>query len=462
MLHFIPIKALQVLQTHSPSPTCVITCYQSIDDIDTSEWEQVVGNSNFFLKRPFLQAMEHSLQDGFLETRYAVAHDEIGKAVAVAFFQIIDIKGSQNLRFKTDEAKGEDNDGHPNPNQGKQNKGKCKATQSLWRHLDPITYRAKKLLTEKVNCLEFRLLVCGNVFVTGEHGFCFCSNSIGKEQAFDLLEKMTISIVREEALKGKTLSLTLIKDFGKDALSSARHLAKHNFHEVKALPDLVLTMRPEWKVYDNYLQSFSSKYRVRAKGYHKKAAKLQRKYLSADEIVEQMPILYPLYRRVIEHADINLAYASPQYFSIMKQYLGDDFAFWAYYLDEQPVGFISIINAKTHTEAHLTGYDDTLNRQHAIYPNILYDIVAQGIAWQTPEIWFGRTASEIKSTLGAEGIHLNAFVRHRHCLTNNVIAQVVNSLRQDEWIPRHPFKEQEGKELTPINTTTSERETKLD
>jgi hypothetical protein len=55
------------------------------------------------------------------------------------------------------------------------------------------------------------------------------------------------------------------------------------------------------------------------------------------------------------------------------------------------------------------GYEESIARETHIYQRMLYDLVKTGIENGCESINFGRTATEIKSTLGAEPIE-NHFV----------------------------------------------------
>ena len=60
---------------------------------------------------------------------------------------------------------------------------------------------------------------------------------------------------------------------------------------------------------------------------------------------------------------------------------------------------------ETHFDAHFIGIDYSKNKEFAIYPRILNDYVRLGIETKSNQINLGRTASEIKSTLGAKPKH---------------------------------------------------------
>ena len=72
---------------------------------------------------------------------------------------------------------------------------------------------------------------------------------------------------------------------------------------------------------------------------------------------------------------------------------------------------------------------------------MLYDYVKEAIENSSKKLLLGRTASEIKSTVGAEALELTCYIRHRNPLSNRIIKPFVDFLKPSEWIPRNPFKE---------------------
>ncbi len=82
-----------------------------------------------------------------------------------------------------------------------------------------------------------------------------------------------------------------------------------------------------------------------------------------------------------------------------------------------------------------------INKELELYQNILYDYVKEAIDNNLQQLTLGRTASEIKSTVGAEAHQLTCYIRHRNPLSNHLIKPIIDSIKTSDWIPRNPFKE---------------------
>lgn len=76
-----------------------------------------------------------------------------------------------------------------------------------------------------------------------------------------------------------------------------------------------------------------------------------------------------------------------------------------------------------------------------LYLNMLYNMTEFGIENGFEKIIFGRTALEIKSSVGAEPVNMSGFIFHTNPLINKYIGKLFNSLEPEvNWQQRHPFK----------------------
>ena len=108
------------------------------------------------------------------------------------------------------------------------------------------------------------------------------------------------------------------------------------------------------------------------------------------------------------------------------------------------VGFKTCFILKNTIEAHFIGLDYTCNKELELYQNILYDYIKITISNNKQQLFLGRTAAEIKSTVGAEAYELKCYIRHRNPLSNRIIKPFVDYLKPAQWVPRNPFKLQQS------------------
>lgn len=284
-----------------------------------------------------------------------------------------------------------------------------------------------------------RVLISGNNFVSGKHGVLVAKKA-DPHDVFSAMPEIVKLIVKQNIVPQK-ISVILVKDY----FSGAPHkpeesLKRKRYHSFAVEPEMVLEISPVWKDFGDYILSMSKKYRNRARSVMSKSQELVEQALDADGIEKYIDEIYPLYRSLHDKARFRLAALSPGYFSEMKNRFPDEFSLHIYKKDEKVVGFRSgFTNGKT-LEAHFIGLDYSVNRDLHLYQRILYDFVNDAIAKGSESLLLGRTAAEIKSTIGAVPSELTCYIRHRNSLSNQIIRPFIDYLKPSEWTPRSPFK----------------------
>ena len=121
-----------------------------------------------------------------------------------------------------------------------------------------------------------------------------------------------------------------------------------------------------------------------------------------------------------------------------------------YFLDGELVGFLSAFVLGDTLDAHVVGIDYAHNRAHGIYPRMLVDFLQLGLARGVSRIDYGRTAEEIKSTLGARPVPTQVYLRHDNVLVNPVLGRVAQAWRPEVPVLRAPFKERVATGLSGV------------
>lgn len=283
-------------------------------------------------------------------------------------------------------------------------------------------------------------LICGNLLLTGQHGFCF-PNLEGKQQV-QLIEAGLAHIRRRRPSDSRLPPLLVYKDFrhlSKESL--AQPLQRKGYLPIQVQPAMRLHLRPHWRQFDDYLADMKSKYRVRARRAAKKGQDFERKELSLEDLQALEERLYELYINIAERADYNGFLLHPQYFTALKRAFPKQVKLFGYFLSGRLVAFYTAVFNKSEVEAHFLGFESELNASHQVYLNILYDLVHLSIYHHKSSLHFARTALAIKSSVGAEPEAMTLFMRQSSTLLNQVLGPTFNWLHDDEeWTQRHPFK----------------------
>ncbi len=356
-----------------------------------------LDTDNMFLSPRFLASEEEGLP-AQLRPRYLVLENERGPFAWVAL-QVAAFSALDNIR-----------------------------DQEVWKGLWGKT---KRFFARFGN---YRLLICGHLFIPGEHGW-FVRGSEETRNAF--LRRLGPMLKRIARYEGA--SVALCKDFEQPLPFSS----EGGMHELNFQPNMILDLRPHWKTFDDYLDAMSSKYRIRARRAFKKSEGLLFKELSFGQIELLAGELAALYRDIVESSGFSLVCAGPEYFVELKRSLGPDFQVIACYLGDNLAGFYSTIRNGGDLEAHFIGFLPELNRSHQIYLNMLYRMIDQGIQTRMDRVVFARTALEIKSSVGAVARPARVYMAHVNPLLNVLLPFAVGLVEPKEaWTPRHPFREE--------------------
>lgn len=296
----------------------------------------------------------------------------------------------------------------------------------------------ERLRYKVASLIKLRVLCLGNTTLTGDYGFCF-SNEI-PHRVQTLLMMQTIDwLLTLPPFKG--VGLVFVKDFYHDIFEELQH---HRFckkyHFIDTQPSMMMDIPTEWKSLDGYLQSLKSKYRVRAKKAISSAACLERAELNADEIEAIEPQLHRLYLNVVEDVGFNLFILSPAYFSTMKRELGDAFRLWIYKDKGEMIAFFTVFEDGDVLDAHFLGYEQEINHTFKLYMNMLLSMIGEAASRGFRQLQLSRTATEIKSSVGAEGVPMWAYLRFPNRILNGFLPFVYSFFKPNlDWVPRDPF-----------------------
>ncbi len=285
------------------------------------------------------------------------------------------------------------------------------------------------------------VLFLGNNMITGQNGYEFAKN-INYKDIGDLLLECADAITQYFKEQKVKIHIVSFKDFYQ---LCAEELKKHRFsniYEFNTQPNMIFELQKHWQSNEDYIASFSKKYRDQYKRSHKKAEGIVTLELSLEQIVQQEERIYELYHHVAKNAPFNTFFLAKNHFSNFKQQCGDRFKLVGYFLNEKLVGFHTLLLNGNVLETYFLGYDDQIQKEKMLYLNMLYNMTKFGIENRFEKIIFGRTALEIKSSIGAEPILMSGFIYHTNKWVNKFMSKIFPQLEPTlVWQQRHPFKE---------------------
>lgn len=387
-----------------------IRVFRSIQDC-REHWTSAAPKDNIFLQPEYLATLEECPPYG-MSFRYAIL-EQHGIPFGVVYTQILYFQGGESFRI-----------------QAKEGAHRCL--------FDLFGQYIRSLVARQV---AFSTLVCGNLMLSGEHGFHLGEGNAG---AGHILEK-AIRTIRDSLHKeGTPVSVILLKDFEDQAPQLYKRLAPLGYHPFHILPSMVMALAPEWTSFEDYLEALSSKYRVRAKKARKiMQGRIQKRRLVPHDLERFSERMHLLYQQVVDDSGFNVIHLQPGYFTRLARNLGEDVILTGYFEQEKLIGFTSAIrNGNGELEAHFLGYDREMNPGLKLYLNMLLDLTETGILQKCNRIILARTAEEIKSSIGAVPVPLLLFIRHRSHFANRFIKPLLDYLNpEEEIILRHPFRQ---------------------
>ncbi len=383
--------------------------FSSVISIPRGDWEALVPDSRTCLRHDFLAGIEQAGKP-VMDFRYALFYQE-KRPVAFAAFQIVRFDVGKIGPYARDTG----------------------TSRSPLQAAGHLVARVAKDISRR---FSIRVLALGNAFLTGEYGF-YHHPELAPQKAFEALMDAVKQLRRET---GK-IRAVLLKDFFPGPKHPENYLCEQGFHLFHGDPNMLLHLQPEWESFDHYLDAMSSKYRQRARSAFKKSSELVSREMSLEDVLAQNGRLYALFCKIAEKDRFVLQQVPERYFCALKTAMGDALKVTGYYQDDELIAFMTHIPNGRTLEAHYLGYDPNLNRDLKIYQRMLYDTVRFAIDEGFACISLGRTAMEIKSTVGAEGHTMNMYLLATQPLINRLARPIMRNLSMEEWTPRNPFRD---------------------
>ncbi|KAB1066768.1 GNAT family N-acetyltransferase [Tamlana haliotis] len=292
--------------------------------------------------------------------------------------------------------------------------------------------------------LKGNVLVAGNLTHTGQHGMYFDKNTISYKSYTQLiLEALNALKRRIKEKHNKTVRLIIFKDFFNDDVlyNEALVFQEQQLHQVSVQPNMILNVPSEWNDISDYTSALTKKYRDRYKRARKKLGKIRRIELDVEAVEKHKTTIHKLYLNVSNNAKFNSFRLPESHFLSLKQHLQGHFKVFGYFLDDELVGFYTLILNGKKLETYFLGYDSEHQYHNQLYLNMLYDMLEFGIENQFSQIIYARTAMEIKSSVGAKALPMQMYMKHTNPSLNALLKPVFKLMNpKQEWEERHPFK----------------------
>ncbi len=382
----------------------IIGVFRSAKEVPSDLWMQL-QHRNCFLDKTYLNAVEEAGYEG-LSFYYIFKKNKSNKEISFHYFQIVDLAQRDLNSILNLDPYGQ-------------------LLNVFSQVLDKFIFGIKR------NKPHY-LIVSGNILLSGDYGVI--SDKRDSKSLFESIE-----LIKKELNAAGKVVATIVKDLPKED-KMVEDFPQHKFLPMVMDPIMEFDVDPKWMKFDDYLLALSSKYRVRANNVMKKMEGVEIRDFNADDFKKHKTTLYELYKGVQQKSPVRLLSCKIDYLFNLLNLSNDRIIFRTFWKDKKIIAFMTVIMNGNELEAHHIGFDYSLNKILAIYQNILYHYIEIAIQHKMQRISFGRTALEIKSTVGAVPVEYKAFMRFENKIVNSLISHVLPEKSGSDWIQRNPFK----------------------
>jgi hypothetical protein len=243
--------------------------------------------------------------------------------------------------------------------------------------------------------------------------------------------------------QNKTIRAILFKDyFQQDSIHlKTAFFNTHNLHKVSVQPNMIMKINSDWLKPEDYVVSLNKKYKKRFKSARTRLNGIVCLELDSEAVKANSNRLHKLYMNVSNNAQFNTFILPENHFYSLKLQLQDNFRVFGYYLNEELIGFFTLILNGKHLETYFLGYDAEHQYTHQLYLNMLYDMIQYAIKNKFTSVVYARTAMEIKSSVGAKPEPMLVYIKHTNSFLNAILKQIFGLMNpKQDWEERHPFK----------------------
>jgi predicted N-acyltransferase len=203
---------------------------------------------------------------------------------------------------------------------------------------------------------------------------------------------------------------------------------------------MVLGISPQWRSYEDYLASLTSKYRKTAKQIDKDVMRAGGILEPLADLESEASALHSLYLQTHLNARFRPVTLSTAFLPTLAAQLGDDFRCTTLRRDGELLGFVTTVRDGDTAVGYHIGFDRKANAEFPIYFRLLQVVVDDAIRFGCHRLSLGRTALEPKARLGARPEPMRVWIRHRLPMLNAVVRALLHTISHDEAPERSPFK----------------------
>src|SRR4029078_2330518 len=224
-----------------------------------------------------------------------------------------------------------------------------------------------------------KMLVCGNLLSWGMHGISFAPN-VDQEPIWPAIAEAIYRLRRVDKLFGDTAVVT-VKDIPDAYAGAANALSRFSYRELETEPNMALDISSQWKSYDDYLASLTSRYRKQAKQIEKEVAVAGGvvQEIKSDQIARDAEQLHALYLQTHKNARLRLVTLPVTFLPTLAERLGNGMRFTILKRNDELLGFLTTVKDGETAVGYYIGFDRKANVEIPIYFRLLQSVIGHAI-----------------------------------------------------------------------------------
>jgi predicted N-acyltransferase len=246
-------------------------------------------------------------------------------------------------------------------------------------------------------------------------------------------------IRRADRLLSST-DLVMIKDVPHDMMQPAGALKRISYRSVETEPNMVLTLSPTWRSFEDYLAALTSSYRKTARKIFEEIRADGCVVETLSDVAAFTDVIHSLYLQVHHRQRMRLVTLKPEFLPMLAATFGGKFRCTVIRKENEILGFVTTLKDHDTAVGYYIGFDSRANAELPIYFRLLQAVVEDAIQLGCRQISFGRTALEPKARLGAKPVPFHVWVRHRVPAMNILLRGLMQTVSHEEAPDRSPFK----------------------
>ena len=278
--------------------------------------------------------------------------------------------------------------------------------------------RAKSWLHRRGG-LRFAVRVIGSPLASGPHGARFAPEV---DEWACLQALLNLPAIQAGAAAPST-QVVKDKPSSEPWANGHRHAGRSAWNKgwVDLEFDPVMQVRLQGKnSWEEYLAGMRTKARTKVKRIQTLSKDVAFRALTKEEMTEHQDQLHALYMNVYGRAGFRLGCLQKEDFSLLKEEMGEGFQLWVATLEGEVIGFHCGMCDGQEVEAYFVGFEGKHNKSHALYQRMLLEFIQWGLREGCSGVNLGRTALDIKASLGAEPQRLVLHERMKNPLVHRL------------------------------------------